>query len=484
MRKFIKILSILFAVIVSLSGCNGETEYSESTVSEISSVTGEQSETEVHKAEKNSKNTISATESKTESSVQSTENSTESSETPSEISENESSNEESSDEESSDEESEEDSSEEPSEESSEDESSEPEKILDKSILYEADTKYFINNLDENLLDIFLKMYNAVQNFEITVRFGRAIPSDDLDMLMFLLNYDCPEFIQLNGDYSPIYTDESEETVLGVYFTYNMNESDYGTYSDELRLFFENLKADINEKTEIEKEKYVYDMMFENCTYDDTDAYSGTVYGTLINHVSRCEGICKSFMWCMRELGIECMCVSGTPKWETDAVYAGHSWNIVKINGAYYQLDLTIDNLKYHSSEVKYANYGFFNVNDKFNNETHEMHDFYKKLGVPECTSEEMNYHKMNGLFVYAEGSAEEQFRTILENNFSNGKIDNISVKFESMSAQNITNAHLEIWLRDFFDENNMSLLHYNTDYDEICHTITVFAEADSQNGDE
>ena len=73
MRKFIKILSILFAVIVSLSGCNGETEYSESTVSEISSVTGEQSETEVHKAEKNSKNTISATESKTESPQASTE---------------------------------------------------------------------------------------------------------------------------------------------------------------------------------------------------------------------------------------------------------------------------------------------------------------------------------------------------------------------------------------------------------------------------
>lgn len=377
MRKLIKILSIILITALCFSGCSGEVDNDESINSQISSVSSEVSETEVHKSEKNPQNTISTNESKSESSVQSTEISAEPSEvTSSEISESESSFQESSQMESEDE-----SSGEESEEISDDESSEPEKILDKSIIYEFDTKYFINKLDEDLLDVFIIMYDAVQNFEITARFDKEVPSDDLDTLMFLLNYDCPELIQLNGDYSPIYTDESEQNVSGVHFTYNMKEEIYEEYSDELHLFFENLKADINEKTEIEKEKYVYDMIFENCIYDDSEAYSGTVYGTLINHIARCEGICKSFMWCMRELGIECMCVSGMPKWETDAVYAGHSWNIVKINDEYYQLDLTIDNLKYFVSDEKYQNYGFFNVNDKFNNETHEMHDFYKKLEI-------------------------------------------------------------------------------------------------------
>ena len=327
MRKLIKILSIILITALCFSGCSGEVDNDESINSQISSVSSEVSETEVHKSEKNPQNTISTNESKSESSVQSTEISAEPSEvTSSEISESESSFQESSQMESEDE-----SSGEESEEISDDESSEPEKILDKSIIYEFDTKYFINKLDEDLLDVFIIMYDAVQNFEITARFDKEVPSDDLDTLMFLLNYDCPELIQLNGDYSPIYTDESEQNVSGVHFTYNMKEEIYEEYSDELHLFFENLKADINEKTEIEKEKYVYDMIFENCIYDDSEAYSGTVYGTLINHIARCEGICKSFMWCMRELGIECMCVSGVPKWETDAVYAGHSWNIVKIN---------------------------------------------------------------------------------------------------------------------------------------------------------
>ncbi len=480
MRKLIKILSIILITALCFSGCSGEVDNDESINSQISSVSSEVSETEVHKSEKNPQNTISTNESKSESSVQSTEISAEPSEvTSSEISESESSFQESSQMESEDE-----SSGEESEEISDDESSEPEKILDKSIIYEFDTKYFINKLDEDLLDVFIIMYDAVQNFEITARFDKEVPSDDLDTLMFLLNYDCPELIQLNGDYSPIYTDESEQNVSGVHFTYNMKEEIYEEYSDELHLFFENLKADINEKTEIEKEKYVYDMIFENCIYNDKQAYSGTVYGTLINHISRCEGICKSFMWCMRELGIECMCVSGVPKWETDAVYAGHSWNIVKINDEYYQLDLTIDNLKYFVSDEKYQNYGFFNVNDKFNDETHQIYDFYKKLGVPECNSEKANYHKMNGLFIYADDDVEEQFKYILENNFFDGKINNVSIKFETLSAQNIAHAHLELWLKDFFKEQEISSFDYNADRDEICQTITVYAEANAENPDE
>lgn len=480
MRKLIKILSIILITVLCFSGCEDEAVNNESVNTEVSSVSSETSETEVRKPEKNSQNTISSAESKTESSVQSTETSAEPSETASEISQSESSIQENSETESEAEFSEE----EKSGEISDNESSQPEKILDKSIIYELDTKYFVNKLDEDLLDVFVILYDAVRNFEITAKFDKEVPSDDLDMLMFLLNYDCPEFIQLNGDYAPIYTDESAENVSGVYLTYNMNEETCEEYSNELRLFFENLKADLSEKTDIEKEKYVYDMIFENCIYDDTDAYSGTVYGTLINHISRCEGICKSFMWCMRELGVECMCVSGTPKWETDAVYAGHSWNIIKINGEYYQLDLTIDDLKYFTSDVKYQNYGFFNVNDKFNDETHEIYDFYQKLGVPECVSEKANYHKMNGLFIYSDDDVEEQFKCILENSFSDEKIDNVSIKFETLPAQNTANAHLEIWLNDFFGEKQISSFDYNSNYDEICHTITVYAEANAENCDE
>ena len=357
--------------------------------------------------------------------------------------------------------------------STEEVSQEPAKTFDENMVYELDKKYFVQELDEKLYEYFIQMYCSVKDFEDGVHFSEDIPSESLDTMMFLLNYDCPELIQLNGDYSPMYVDEECKRVSGVYFTYNMSEEKYNEYIEELRLFFETLKADIGEKSDIEKEKYVYDMIFSECIYDDSEGYSGTVYGTLINHIGRCEGICKSFMWCMRELGIECMCVSGTPKWQTDAVYAGHSWNIIKINGKYYNVDLTIDNIKDNEYQVNYPNYGFFNVNDEFNDKTHEVYGFYREIGLPECKSEKANYHKMNGLTVYSGEDVKEQLMEIFEKNRVDNKIDNLSVKFDNLSVLNKSCVHMEEWLKEFFGAEDIN---YNSVCDEICQTITVYAE--------
>ena len=478
MKKITKILSIMIVAACLFSGCGEETAESSSIISEVSVTVSENSQKEAHKVEKTSRAEKSHTESSKESSVQSSqqpsdESQEEISETSAEVHEDESSQAESSE-----------NSDESSEEVSEELSSEPERVIDESIVYEFDTKYFVKKLNEKMLKGFLEMYDAVQHFDTTARFTETMPSADLDVLMFLLNYDCPELIQLNGDYSPIYTDESEETVSGVYFVYNMNENDCKEHMDELHLFFENLKADIGDSDEPQKEKYVYDMIFSECVYDDENSYSGTVYGTLINHIGRCEGICKSFMWCMRELGVECMCVSGTPKWETDSVYSGHSWNIVKINDEYYQLDLTIDNIKERFSDDNHANYGFFNVNDEFSNMTHEMYPFYENIGVPSCDSEEWNYHKMNGLYVSADGDIEEQVKNILENNFSEGIINHISVKFENIAALNNAYAHIDDWIKEFFKEKGLSLCESHSESDKVCQTITVYAEGSEECSDE
>ena len=91
---------------------------------------------------------------------------------------------------------------------------------------------------------------------------------------------------------------------------------------------------------------------------------------------------------------------------------------------------------------------------------------------------------MNGLFIYADDDVEEQFKNILENNFFDETIDNVPIKFETLPAQNIAYAHLEQWLTDFFKEKEFSSFNYNTDYDEICRTITVYAQANAEIGNE
>ncbi len=354
-------------------------------------------------------------------------------------------------------------------------SAEPKKrVIDEAIVYDLDSKYFINKLDPQLFHIFLQMYEAAQNFEDYVKFDELVYAEALDGLMLLLNYDCPELIQLNGDYSPMYADENCNTVSGVCFTYNMEKKEYDRCMGELHLFFENLKAELKGRNELEQEQYIYDMIFESCVYDDTEKYSGTVWGVLVHHVGRCEGICKAFMWCMRELDNECMCVSGRPKWEVNAVYAGHSWNVVRINGRYYQLDLTVDNLKNTAEEQTYPNYGFFNVDDTFCNQTHEVYGFYRELGMPECKSVRENYHQLHGLLVNDKVELKEQVTGILEKNLQDGVIDHVPIKFTNTALAEECYENIHDWIEEFLNAKGYKGEH-SCIYDDICQTITVDA---------
>lgn len=341
--------------------------------------------------------------------------------------------------------------------------------------YNFRNKYFVNELDERMLKNFTAAYSAVSDFERSVTFEKPINSDELDTIMFLLNYDCPELIQISGDYFPEYSDFEQGFVSGVGFSYIMNEKQYTKATRQLDSFFAKLKKNASNKTELEKEKYVYDYIFNNCVYNETDTMSGSAYGALIKHKGRCEAICKSFMWCMRELGIECMCVSGEQNWNTESLYSSHSWNIVKINGEYYHLDLTVDSIPLENEEKCPPNYGFFNVDDDYISEGRNIYDLFTSLGVPKCNSLRYNYHIMNGLYVDGETDTEQDFDSILSEHFDNG-LDNISVKFKNTSDFEFITENCDNLIISFLNSVSAEPFDYQYYYYDFSNTITINAE--------
>lgn len=341
--------------------------------------------------------------------------------------------------------------------------------------FDFSNKYFVNKLDERMLKNFTDTYCAVSYFKNSVTFENQITSDELDTIMFLLNYDCPELIQISGDYFPEYTDSERNIVSGVSFSYIMNESQYKKANNKLNSFFTKLKKNIGKKTELEKEKYIYDYIFNNCIYNETDTMSGSVYGALIKGKGRCEAICKSFMWCMRELGIECMCVSGEQNWNPDSLYASHSWNIVKINGEYYHLDITVDCIPLENEEKRPANYGFFNVDDEYISSGRTINKIFTSLGVPKCTSLKDNYHIMNGLYIDGKTNIEQNFYNILSENFNNG-LDDISIKFKNTSDFELMTENCDNWILNFLNSASDEPFDYLYNYYDFSNTITIHAE--------
>ncbi len=359
------------------------------------------------------------------------------------------------------------------EEESEEES-DPEE--DASTIYQLKTKYYVKQLSDDELRAFAKMYNTALRFGDTAEFRDTISSDTLDKLMWFLNYECPELIHLKGDYAPIYTDNEQQNVSGVRLYYCMEEDEYKENFKKLITFFGKLKTDTEGKTDYEKEKYVYDLIYRDCVYDESSPNAGSVYGALIERRGRCEGISKSFMWCMRELDFECLTVVGIPQWDTGAVYSTHSWNIIKLGDDYYHVDLAADNLQSDTVKDNPPLYGFFNVDDDYIYATRTPDSYYTAMGLPECKADEYNYHKMNGLYIEGESNVQERFDEILEANYTDGAVNNISIKLESEEDYQDSLDKWETWLNNFAVSRGYPGFSDTIYYNSVAKAVIVHTE--------
>lgn len=100
-------------------------------------------------------------------------------------------------------------------------------------------------------------------------------------------------------------------------------------------------------SDYEKVRAVYDYLTANVKYDivhkknQYHTLKSTAYGALINRTATCQGISVAAYRLLMELGVSCRVITGmaNPDHE-DSEY--HAWNIVCIDGLYYNLDITWD----------------------------------------------------------------------------------------------------------------------------------------------
>ena len=102
------------------------------------------------------------------------------------------------------------------------------------------------------------------------------------------------------------------------------------------------RLDVYDATDYEKVCAIYDWMTANVVYDyaGLEAQDGylmyTAYAALINGTSVCQGYANLFYRLALELGVDARIITGIGNG------GGHGWNIVKLNGKYYNLDATWD----------------------------------------------------------------------------------------------------------------------------------------------
>ncbi len=151
-------------------------------------------------------------------------------------------------------------------------------------------------------------------------------------------------------------------------------------------------------SEYEKVLAVHDHLIRNSVYDRANADNASVppeeheaYGVIVNGIGVCDSYAKAVKLLLDKAGVECMLIEGTSA-ETPGKSADHAWNIVRLDGEYYHLDATWDDVSEARGSDATAYY-YFNLSDTDMQNTH----VWDRNKYPACLGTRYNYFVYNGL---------------------------------------------------------------------------------------
>lgn len=137
-------------------------------------------------------------------------------------------------------------------------------------------------------------------------------------------------------------------------------------------------------TKYQKIKAVHDWLIKNVKYDyyrylngNIPAVSHTAKGALLKKVAVCDGYAYAFQKVMKKLKISCKFVVGS------SGGTGHGWNMVKVGGKWYHVDVTFDDPIVNGSNTNTTpRYTYFMKSSSVMKRSHS----WKKSKYPKCTS--------------------------------------------------------------------------------------------------
>ena len=141
--------------------------------------------------------------------------------------------------------------------------------------------------------------------------------------------------------------------------------------DLQNIVFEILEPTDALETDIEKEMYIHNWMAEHILYKANED-DQTVYGGLVRREAVCAGYSATFKYLMDRLMIPTWIISGIAV--NNEGPGPHAWNIIQINGEYYNIDVTWDRFAsydlWDNKVEPYIRYTYFNRTDAFFSKDH------------------------------------------------------------------------------------------------------------------
>lgn len=222
-------------------------------------------------------------------------------------------------------------------------------------------------------------------------------------------FDMPEEVRISGDeyvelYQLIYDFEYSIFDLDVNIRYTSASNTGDVVSAQLSYLYTAEQVDDMQKkidaaadkiiselsddmSEYEIVKFFYDKLASEIEYNENAENLRDIYGALVEKSTVCGGYARAFSYLCSKVGIETITTLG------DFNETPHMWNMVKIEGNWYNVDVTSGSAM--NTEFPYIRYDYFCVTDDIINKYHVLYD--QPFSYPKATSDKYNYFVYNNL---------------------------------------------------------------------------------------
>lgn len=248
-------------------------------------------------------------------------------------------------------------------------------------------RLFENSLTGSELDFYVSCRDAVANFVSSVPFKTT----DCERTMFIarqVHTDYPEFFWFTGDVSVQYTKRGNYYSGNLNFTFSCDQAALAARKRNLNDAAASVISDLGRATDYEKVKGVYEYLINHSRYNDY-VRDQTCYSLLVNGQGVCAGYASAMKYLLDRLDVDCIIASGVSKGES------HSWNLVRLDGMWYQVDPTWGDPKMDDGG-QVLSYDYLLLDD---NEMLLDHQYDEGIAYPHCYNDKYNFYKYEGLYL-------------------------------------------------------------------------------------
>ncbi|MGN1423756.1 MAG: chitobiase/beta-hexosaminidase C-terminal domain-containing protein [Oscillospiraceae bacterium] len=242
------------------------------------------------------------------------------------------------------------------------------------LLEDYTEKYGYNTLSGSEKQVYARIFEAVKNHADSADVSDLkVKRSEIDRIYWAFDYDNPQFFWLGNGYS--YSYDLSGNLLSVSAAYSRTKSEAEQISKKFDAAAEEVLSEAAKAaSEYDRVKIIHDWLINKTEYKSYGpVYISEADGAIVNGQALCEGYSKAFMYLAQAAGIPTICVSGKSNG------AGHMWNMVKLGGQWYHIDVTWDDpISWRPMLV----YDYFLVSDKTILSDHSLDSKYTLPSAP------------------------------------------------------------------------------------------------------